>query len=95
MTEGLADLTVAAELGDLSRVATAIGAVDATRGAGLRESAAEMTALGDIAASQGKLDLAQGVDLLRASDDIAAGRATRSLVRATGAWTEARGISGN
>ena len=39
-----------------------------------------MSALGDIAASQGKLDLAQGVEMLRASDDIAAlGRATRSL----------------
>ena len=33
MAEGLADLTVAAELGDISRIATASGAVDATRGA--------------------------------------------------------------
>ena len=40
MTEGLADLTVAAELGDLSRVATAIGAVDATRTVNIEYSVA-------------------------------------------------------
>ena len=80
MADGLADLTAAAELTDMTRIMTASGAVDVTRGTDLRESAAEMSALGDIAASQGKLDLAQGVEMLRASDDIAAlGRATRSL----------------